>query len=138
MPSGVRQVTETSPQKSDGLRRPPAASPAVRRWIQGAVLIVVLGLLAGFGAFRLAQEHRVQAQARMNALDEAVLRDCDRLAAHPLDTTRGAGIIGVDFDQIDAAAALAACRAAFALRPGSARMAFQLGRTIQKAGGPAA
>src|SRR5436309_1124589 len=58
MPSGVRQVTETSPQKPDSLRRPSAAPPAVRRWIQGAVLIVVLGMLAGFGAFRLAQENR--------------------------------------------------------------------------------
>jgi TPR repeat protein len=80
-------------------------------------------------------ELRAQAQARINTIETAVLRECHRQAAHPLDATHEAGIIGIDFDRIDAAQAVPACRAAFAIRPDDAQLAFQLGRAIQKVGG---
>lgn len=56
---------------------------------------------------------------------------CDTLAASPFDDTRPAGVAGVDFADIDAAAALAACTKAQAASPQDPRILFQLGRALQ-------
>jgi TPR repeat protein len=53
---------------------------------------------------------------------------CDRLASHPYDPLRAAD--GVLFDDLDAAAAEAACRAAVAAHPEEPRYAYQLGRVL--------
>jgi TPR repeat protein len=60
---------------------------------------------------------------------------CDRLAASPYDKARPAGIQGVPFEQVDAHAAIEACRVALAGRPDDVRLAFQLARALQKDGG---
>src|SRR5271168_3862191 len=60
---------------------------------------------------------------------------CDRLAASPSDARRPAGIAGVNSDQIDAAQAVPACRAAIAVSPNDSRLAFQLARALDRAGG---
>jgi TPR repeat protein/serine/threonine protein kinase len=84
---------------------------------------------------------RSQAQTRIDAIkdkerrDSAVLRECDRLAAYSSDTTRPAGVVGVEFDQINSAQAVPACRDAVAIRPNDSRIMSQLGRALQKAGG---
>ncbi|MEX2650040.1 MAG: tetratricopeptide repeat protein [Alphaproteobacteria bacterium] len=57
--------------------------------------------------------------------------ECDRLAAHPWDPERVAE--GVPQDALDQAA-LAACRDAVAERPESARLAYQLGRVLERLG----
>ncbi|HKD27414.1 MAG TPA: hypothetical protein VKC66_16135 [Xanthobacteraceae bacterium] len=59
---------------------------------------------------------------------------CDRLAASPYDKARPSGIQGVAFEQVDAPAAIEACRAALEARPDDARLAFQLARALQKDG----
>jgi TPR repeat protein len=60
---------------------------------------------------------------------------CDRLAASPIDPTRTAGVVGLEFDEMDAAAAVPACRAALAAEPDNPRLQFELGRAEMKAGG---
>jgi TPR repeat protein len=60
---------------------------------------------------------------------------CDRLAASPYDEARANGIQDVPFEQVDAPAAIEACRAALANRPDDVRMSFQLARALQKDGG---
>ena len=60
---------------------------------------------------------------------------CDRLAASPSDVRRPAGIAGVNSNQIDAAQAVPACRAAIAVSPNDPRLAFQLARALDRAGG---
>jgi hypothetical protein len=61
----------------------------------------------------------------------AVVTECDRLAASPEDTSRPAGVAGVEFDKIEVARAAAACEAAFRQFPGVARLAFQVARVAQ-------
>src|SRR5262249_40238245 len=56
-------------------------------------------------------------------------RDCDALAASPADQSRPADLVGVRFDEIDAARAEAACRRAIEEGP-SPRILFQLGRAL--------
>jgi TPR repeat protein len=65
----------------------------------------------------------------------AVVQECDRLAASPYDASRPAEIAGVDHDKLDAAQAVPACRAAIAALTDYPRVAFELGRALQKAGG---
>ncbi len=61
------------------------------------------------------------------------IADCDRLAAHPLDPDRRAAA-GVMIEAIDPAAALAACEAATAAEPATARLWFQWARALEAAG----
>lgn len=59
---------------------------------------------------------------------------CDRLAASPFDTSRPAGLEGVQQEQIDTSAALPACTEAYESGPPSPRVVFQLARVVSKAG----
>jgi TPR repeat protein len=61
----------------------------------------------------------------------APVTDCDRLAAHPADGQKVAP--GVQWDLIDARAAIAACETALARYPTSLRLQFQLGRVLIRA-----
>ena len=58
-----------------------------------------------------------------------VVTQCDRLAAHPAD--RAAVASGVVFEQIDAPAAISACRAALQDDPNNIRLSYQLGRALE-------
>jgi hypothetical protein len=66
---------------------------------------------------------------------ESAISACDRLAASPIDPTRPAGVVGLEFDDMDATAAIPACRAALAAEPDNPRLQFELGRAEMKAGG---
>lgn len=95
-----------------------------------------------------AEESRIVAEReRANAarlLEASAARDaaaradpvaeCDRLAAHPQDDTRPAGVAGVAFGRIDAARAVPACAAAVVARKADPRTAFQYSRALWKAG----
>jgi len=69
--------------------------------------------------------------------NSAGISDCDRLAASPSDTTRPAGIAGIEHAQVNPAQAVPACRTALMLRPTDARVAVQLARALSRAGGTA-
>lgn len=56
---------------------------------------------------------------------------CDRLAGDRFDPRRVGP--GLRFDEIDADAAVPACRAAVAQQPGSPRLHYQLGRALDRA-----
>ncbi|MDQ0470922.1 caspase family protein [Labrys wisconsinensis] len=56
--------------------------------------------------------------------------ECDRLAAEPGDADRAA--TGINFDDIDAAAAVTACQNAMAQYPSAGRLPMQLGRALYK------
>ncbi len=60
-------------------------------------------------------------------------QDCDRLAAHPADALRPAGVPGVTFGDIDADRAIEACESALALNAGNMRFQLQLGRSLHRA-----
>jgi TPR repeat protein len=66
---------------------------------------------------------------------ESPVATCDRLASSPLDPNRPPDVAGVEYDDLVAAPALAACRAAMAAEPHNVRIWFQLGRSEMKAGG---
>lgn len=72
--------------------------------------------------------------ARDAAARSDPVAECDRLAAHPHDDTRPAGVVGVGFERIDAARAVPACAAAVVARKSDARTAFQYYRALRKAG----
>lgn len=59
---------------------------------------------------------------------------CDSLAASSNDTTRPAGVAGIEEDKIDVGKALPACRDAYAASNQDPRLAFQLGRVLMKDG----
>lgn len=65
------------------------------------------------------------------AADETPATPCDALAAHPWDPDRAAE--GVAYEALDEAA-LDACRAAVAVHPSSPRLAYQLGRVLERLG----
>jgi hypothetical protein len=67
-----------------------------------------------------------------------LLLQCDLLASHPGDRSRPSGIPGVYINLVDSANAVAACRNALRLRPNDLRIAFQLGRGLQKNGSQSA
>jgi TPR repeat protein len=73
---------------------------------------------------------RVSEDAAASAADT-----CDRLAASPYDTTRATGIEGVRFEQVDASAAIDACKAALVDKPDDAHLAFELARALEKHSG---
>jgi PAN domain/TIR domain/Sel1 repeat len=62
--------------------------------------------------------------------------DCDRLAASPLDPTHPLGVVGVDPDKINTDQAVPACQAALSEHPNDPRIAFQLGRALERIGTP--
>jgi TPR repeat protein len=59
--------------------------------------------------------------------------ECDRLAGSIWDTLRPKEIVGVEFEAIEAGAAIPACEAARAAAPGEVRYTFQLGRSYYAA-----
>ncbi|MCO6185909.1 caspase family protein [Rhizobium sp. L1K21] len=59
--------------------------------------------------------------------------ECDRLAAHPFDLKKVAGVKGVDFSKIRPEA-VEACESAVAQYPGEIRFEAQLGRALSKVG----
>lgn len=61
---------------------------------------------------------------------------CDTLAAHPFDRQRVAP--GVNWDELDARAAVDACRAAVEKSPDALRLHYQLGRALDRFGDAAA
>jgi TPR repeat protein len=69
-----------------------------------------------------------------NAETRDAAEQCDRLAAHSIDPTRPPEIPAVDFDKIDSDSAISACQRALAAQPNNARVAYQLGRALDKAG----
>jgi TPR repeat protein len=58
--------------------------------------------------------------------------ECDRLAASPNDPQRPNSVPGVETIAIDGPAAIAACKAAVAAKPGEPRYAYQLGRALAR------
>jgi Caspase domain/Sel1 repeat len=71
-------------------------------------------------------------QARLSPPDDRwrrdLVTDCDRLAAMPYDTGHTRDIAGVEMENIDAAAATAACNDAIARYPEVVRFTFEAGR----------
>jgi hypothetical protein len=65
------------------------------------------------------------------ALAQNAASDCDRLAASPDDPQKKSK--GVPYAQLNAPAAVAACRNAVAEVPGESRLWFQYGRALEKA-----
>jgi TPR repeat protein len=55
-------------------------------------------------------------------------RACDLAAASPLDSSRPAGIPGVDIEKVDITAAMPPCKAALAVQPESPRLLYEMGR----------
>jgi TPR repeat protein len=60
--------------------------------------------------------------------------DCDRLAAHPEDPTRPAGLPGQYLNRIPVTEASEACEAALAAAPDEPRLIFQLSRVRERQG----
>lgn len=71
--------------------------------------------------------------ARDAAARNDPVADCDRLAAHPHDDTRPAGVAGVAHDRIDVARAVPACATAVLARKSDPRTAFQYCRALWRA-----
>jgi len=70
-----------------------------------------------------------EAEAKRESDENARIADaCDRLAASPDDSSRPAGIPGVESTRIDGEAAWNSCSAAMTLFPDVARFIFQAGR----------
>lgn len=67
-------------------------------------------------------------KAQPEPVAAAPLTECDRLAAHPMDADAVAE--GLWFSQIQSSAAIKACKAAVADYPNTARLEFQLGRSL--------
>lgn len=101
--------------------------------------------LANFAAQSTVPEAEVQSllsRAKSPANNEreartttAVVSDCDRLASSPTDGTRPAGVAGVDYALVDPSQAIPACRDALRQHPNDPRLAFQLGRALDRKGG---
>ena len=63
---------------------------------------------------------------------EVPVHECDRLAAHPLDSNKtGPGVV---LDEVDPSSAIPACRAALESFPDRPRFQYQYGRALHKAG----
>ena len=84
----------------------------------------------------LAVPPKVEGASELGRIRAAV-QSCDRLAASGGDRMRPRGVSGVEIDDIDSGAAIAACGTAVAGRPGDPRMQFQLGRALEASGAPA-
>jgi TPR repeat protein len=79
-------------------------------------------------AKRQADADAAKKKADEEAAGKKAAADCDRLAASPADTTRPSGLAGVDFVQIDGAAATTACDDAMRRYPEVVRFIYQAGR----------
>lgn len=88
------------------------------------------------GVFTIAARDKLAAlhSKVANLPKEVEIDPCDRFAAAPSDPGRPRGLAGVEISDIDVPQAIAACRAAIAGDPESARFAFSLGRALYKAG----
>lgn len=58
--------------------------------------------------------------------------DCDRRAAAPLDPERPTGVVGLEFERLDPAMAIPACRTALQAQPNNPRLMFELARALSK------
>jgi len=87
---------------------------------------------AVFGAQPGQPSGKVAATGEPPANQPAAVARCDALAADPQDPTRTTD--GVADEDLVAATALAACNEAVAQAPGNARVRFQQGRALLKAG----
>lgn len=88
---------------------------------------------------RLNVEKKTEAEPRVavgvypeqpSVADGVPTHDCDRLAAHSADPDRAAK--GIYYDQLDARAAIKACREAVEKHPSTLRFHYQLGRALVK------
>ena len=64
-------------------------------------------------------------------VDQVPIHDCDRLAAHPLDSDRIGP--GLKWDELNPQRAITACESALATYPDTARFHYQLARALEKA-----
>lgn len=62
------------------------------------------------------------------------VRECDRQAASQDDNQLPSGVAGINFDKIDSAAAIPACRTALAAFPNSPRLQFEFGQALEADG----
>ncbi len=85
-----------------------------------------------FAFLWLTQAQHVAIGASATATEE--ITDCDRYAASPLDVTRPDTVAGVPASNVDHTLAVPACVLALAKGPVTARLRFQLGRAVEKAG----
>jgi len=77
---------------------------------------------------KAAEEQAAAAEAARKADQQAIVTDCDRLAASPVDADRPDGVAGVqDYTKIEVAAT-AACDDAMRRYPETARFVYQAGR----------
>jgi TPR repeat protein len=83
----------------------------------------------------LLSQARSPGTGREARTTEAAVSDCDRLASSPTDATRPAGVAGVEYALIDTPQAIPACRDALRQHPNDPRLAFQLGRALDRQGG---
>jgi TPR repeat protein len=87
------------------------------------LVLAAMALVVGFGCSAAAGE---------KPLTE-LLAACDRVAAHPFDNTRPAGVPGVGYEKIVPETAIGACKEAATAAPDDARIAMQLGRAYEAA-----
>lgn len=97
--------------------RPPWQNPRMK-----ALSLVRLAISIGIAAFMGSAPGLTQTAENL----------CDQLASAPTDTNRTRP--GVSFEQLDAAAAIAACQDAVQSSPTELRFKFQFARALQKAG----
>jgi TPR repeat protein len=97
-----------------------AARARRRRLTIAGLTAASLVVLAGWGGAKLYAEY-----ARMTALD------CDLLAA---ELDNNVGVRGVEFDSIDTAKSIPACRSAVNSDPDNPRLIHDLARSLDKAG----
>jgi TonB family protein len=83
---------------------------------------IFLGLVTGLILFPAAS--RAQ---------DAPRRACDMAAASPIDSTRPAGVPGVELDKVDPKIAVPACEAALGADPENPRLLYQMGRAAYAA-----
>jgi len=110
---------------SDGQRAEP---PALAERPAGSPAPPSIGPSAAVDQGTSKQPAKRQQPISPSALRPDLLTDCDRLAAHPSDGQRPAGVAGIFEREIDVATALRACDEAMQRYPGVARFVFDAGR----------
>lgn len=81
-------------------------------------------------AYKAAEKDSRGTSLAVDAGSAGAVEECDRLAANPADPQRRTP--GVDWGQLDAEAAIRACRLATGGDPTSARLQYQYGRSLEK------
>ena len=107
-------------KEEEGFIKSSAARALRRRLTIAGLAAVSLVVLAASGGAKLYAEY-----TRMTALD------CDLLAA---EMDNNVGVRGVEFDSIDIARSIPACRSAVAADPDNPRLIHELARSLDKAG----